>query len=240
MDGRMRKYIQPLEQEFKSAGVNYTVDESGKHLKFIYLHDGKEQKLIVPKTPSDHRGSLNNILQLRRALGRNLYFRLHKGNKNFSLSMSVSTARHANLSVGDKVDVRRMKSNCIHVRKGNSLTLYKKGGRVAVIGTVKHLGLSPTNLGPTTVWIKTFEKTGFETEPIVDLVKGGDVSDLMVAQRIISKVEERQESRAPSFDGVPDVEGAVSLLRDEIRKVKQQTEMRIGPDGELQIWMRVV
>lgn len=62
-------YLAHLLEEIKSHGVtDWFLDESGKHNKLRFDWNGGKIMHVFPKTPSDQRGVLNSVSDLRRQM----------------------------------------------------------------------------------------------------------------------------------------------------------------------------
>src|SRR5579864_446203 len=45
------------------------LQHNGPHQRLIFTHNGRAKSFVIPATPSDHRGAMNAVSELRRYLG---------------------------------------------------------------------------------------------------------------------------------------------------------------------------
>ncbi|MGI9489050.1 MAG: type II toxin-antitoxin system HicA family toxin [Geminicoccaceae bacterium] len=65
-----RDHIDALTRELENYGATHVrVEQGGKHHRLVFTHDGKERFYVVPGTPSDRRGTLNALADIRHILG---------------------------------------------------------------------------------------------------------------------------------------------------------------------------
>lgn len=63
-------YAPALVAELKSHGVQqWEIDDKGKHNKLRFVWQGRTLMHVFPRTPSDRRGILNSLSDLRHSLG---------------------------------------------------------------------------------------------------------------------------------------------------------------------------
>jgi len=64
------EYADALIAELARAGITeHTIEQGGKHPRLIYHQDGKRRMYVFPASPSDRRGLINAVTDIRRHLG---------------------------------------------------------------------------------------------------------------------------------------------------------------------------